>query len=406
MDRKFVGSVSVSFLISSVLIVICIKTPAQGSDNQIVKDYKDKILSRNAELDSIQNELKRGRDRIEELRDKEGKSLEKKKLLEENINNSKTYMENLTERISYLESSIAMLEDSLDLAEERLEYRQDKMMERLRNMYKSGWYKSYEKVVTASSIKEAMYKLNYFRKLNRYDRILLESITKTKEEIKKKKMMIASEKEEHLVLLNEKKEEIERFKRDKKQREELLEEIKEEKQAYEKMVEQLEESKKELNLIVKQLEEKREKAEIEMKRAEKYTFSRRKGSLIWPVSGSIVKDYGKVVHPRFKTVTINSGIDIKSDLNSDVVCVAPGSVDYIGNMRGYGRFVIVNHYNGYMTIYAHLEDILIKEGDDVKLGQKLATVGKGSQGDQASLHFQIRKSTETVNPTEWLESKE
>jgi murein DD-endopeptidase MepM/ murein hydrolase activator NlpD len=98
---------------------------------------------------------------------------------------------------------------------------------------------------------------------------------------------------------------------------------------------------------------------------------------------------------------MNTGIDIGANNGQKVGCVADGTVAYNGTMRGFGSFVIVDH-NGYYSTYAHLENIFVKNGDVVKRGTQLGTVGAGSDFDESKLHFEIRKGTEALNPLDWL----
>jgi murein DD-endopeptidase MepM/ murein hydrolase activator NlpD len=98
---------------------------------------------------------------------------------------------------------------------------------------------------------------------------------------------------------------------------------------------------------------------------------------------------------------MNTGIDIGANKGQHVSCVTEGKVAYTGSMRGFGSFVIVDH-GGYYTTYAHLDNVVVKDGDNVKRGSQLGTVGGGSDFDSPRLHFEIRKGTEALNPLDWL----
>jgi septal ring factor EnvC (AmiA/AmiB activator) len=135
-------------------------------------------------------------------------------------------------------------------------------------------------------------------------------------------------------------------------------------------------------------------------------FEKNKGRLPWPVEGAIVKEFGKIVHPVYKTVTMSIGVDIGTGRGERVECVASGKVEYVGWMRGYGQFVIVNHPGGYLTIYAHLDSIMVAKDKDVATGEALGTVGETGSLDGAKLHFQVRKSSDPLNPREWLEKRD
>jgi murein DD-endopeptidase MepM/ murein hydrolase activator NlpD len=213
--------------------------------------------------------------------------------------------------------------------------------------------------------------------------------------------------QEQLISLKESKEKENRLmKKEQVQRNEVLEGVQAEKKAYTSMIKELELAQEELNLIIKRLEERRKKAKIEHERGLKIAFEKRRGKLPWPVDGLVIREYGKIVHPVYKTVTMSNGIDIKITKGEKVFCVAPGTVDYVGWMRGYGKFVIVNHYGGYLTIYAHLDNITVVQGEEVKYGAVLGDSGDTGSLTGPKLHFQIRHSSETLNPRKWLEERE
>ncbi|RCS59919.1 LysM peptidoglycan-binding domain-containing protein [Parvibium lacunae] len=98
----------------------------------------------------------------------------------------------------------------------------------------------------------------------------------------------------------------------------------------------------------------------------------------------------------------NKGIDIEGKLGDSVLAAADGEVTYVGNaLRGYGNLVIVRHNKLYLSAYAHNDKILVKEGQTVKRGQKIAEMGK-SDSESPKLHFEIRRQGKPVDPAKFL----
>jgi lipoprotein NlpD len=98
----------------------------------------------------------------------------------------------------------------------------------------------------------------------------------------------------------------------------------------------------------------------------------------------------------------SKGVDIAGKLGQSIVASAQGKVVYAGaGLRGYGKMVILQHSNGYLTAYAHNDKLLVKEGDVVKKGEKIAEMGS-SDTDQVKLHFEIRKSGKPVDPGKFI----
>ena len=104
-------------------------------------------------------------------------------------------------------------------------------------------------------------------------------------------------------------------------------------------------------------------------------FAGLRGRLSWPADGRVVGEYGAQVHPRFGTKTFRNGIDIEVAEGTNITAVSPGHVVYTGWFRGYGNLIIVDHGGEYYTLYAHAADIRVAEGDEVKQGQAIGTVG-------------------------------
>lgn len=379
---------------------------SQGGSADIISHY-EKDIKKNAQvLDSIKIELERGRKRIKELASQEGKYLDQLKQLEDNINSSQKYLSLVTSQIDTLKDRIITLQDSLIIYDSELNIRQNKMKKRLRSIYMSGNPGITEILLTSQNMGDVLAKVRYFQELSNYDRKLLNAIDSTKQIVFVRKNELELQQTNLTELKSKKENEQIILRKEKNSRKSMVNEIQNEKSAYETMVKELAQAQKELNFLLTQLEKKRKKAKTEYERGLKVAFEKRIGKLPWPAEGQISKKYGKIVHPVYKTVTVNNGIDIRAKKGDGVFCVAPGQVDYIGTMRGYGKFVIVNHFGGYITIYAHLNTINVDIGKEVKYGTILGTVGESGSLDGVKLHFQIRKSTDTLNPSKWLEKRE
>ena len=127
------------------------------------------------------------------------------------------------------------------------------------------------------------------------------------------------------------------------------------------------------------------------------TQSVKSSSLVWswPIRGRIISQFDSAKG-------LNKGIDIAAKLGEPVHAAADGEVVYSGSgLRGYGKLLIIKHKNSYLSAYAHNSELLAKEGDVVKRGQKVALVGASGVAD-VKLHFEIRKDGVPVNPVSIL----
>jgi len=116
-------------------------------------------------------------------------------------------------------------------------------------------------------------------------------------------------------------------------------------------------------------------------------------SWLWPADGTLAGRFGAAG---------GKGIDIAGQRNAPVKAVAPGKVVYSGSgLRGYGRLLIVKHAGEYLSAYAHNETILVKEGELVTAGQRIALMGD-SDADRVKLHFEIRRYGKPLDPLSYL----
>jgi len=114
---------------------------------------------------------------------------------------------------------------------------------------------------------------------------------------------------------------------------------------------------------------------------------------MWPATGRVLAGFSKGT---------NKGVDILGKVGDPVFASASGRVVYSGTgLRGYGKLVIIKHNDTYLSAYAHNSNLLVKEGQSVVKGQKIAEIGS-TDSPQAKLHFEIRRQGEPVDPLKFL----
>ncbi|MEK6420052.1 MAG: peptidoglycan DD-metalloendopeptidase family protein [Burkholderia gladioli] len=119
-------------------------------------------------------------------------------------------------------------------------------------------------------------------------------------------------------------------------------------------------------------------------------------SLIWPAAGTVVRSFDG---------GNSKGIDIANTAGTPVVAAAAGRVVYAGNgLRGYGNMLIIKHDADFLTAYAHNRVLLVKEGDAVTQGQKIAEMGD-TDNDRVALHFELRYGGRSIDPARYLPAR-
>jgi len=376
-----------------------------GSSSPAVAAVEKELSKTQGALDSIKAELERGRQRFRELQNEEGNYLSRLEQIEKNIYSSGRYADLVQRQIDTTENVLVALGDSLTRAEADLYRAREMMKKRLRNAYMNGGgVNRLQTLLTSGSPSEFVRRVRYFQDLNRYDRRLSASIRESIASVNEKRRAQSENRDRLVKLLADKMKERQALAAEEAQRRAVLSDIRTKKSAHEAMVAELEEAQGELDALIKTLEGRRRKVkEEEEERKAAVSFENKKGKLPWPLRGEVIRKFGNIVHPVYKTVTPNNGIDIAAKKGASVASVATGEVALVRWMRGYGRCVFIDHSGGYYTLYAHLDEVSVKENAKVTAGAEIGKAGEtGTTGDP-KLHFEIKLRAESLNPEEWLE---
>lgn len=124
---------------------------------------------------------------------------------------------------------------------------------------------------------------------------------------------------------------------------------------------------------------------------------------IWPVNGSILCSYGWRRHPFSGKQEFHKGVDIPVWQGYPIKATADGVIVYSGWSNGYGNTVVIDHKNGYSTLYAHCSQLLVDRWDQVAKGQVIAKVGSTGLSTGPHLHYEVEKNNKTVNPATFLD---
>ncbi len=119
----------------------------------------------------------------------------------------------------------------------------------------------------------------------------------------------------------------------------------------------------------------------------------------WPAKGKVIGEFGKRTDG-----THNDGVNIAVPAGTDIHAAEGGTVAYAGSeLKGYGNLVLIRHDNGWVSAYAHSDQILVKRGDAIKRGQVIAKAGKTGTVDQPQVHFELRQGSKPVDPLPHME---
>lgn len=393
----------------------------------------------NAGLDRIKSEIKSLQKKYKRDLQREKDELSKLEVIDKTIFNSQMIQKELDRKKSELENEIDRNQEIIqnlkhkinENSSKQIEYAlavneiKDNLAKRYATLYKKKRNKgSFLADIDFKNINKSFVKKKYFEKLKYFDKKNIINFLKLKDELAEleislenntlsKEVAVAKLKEKVKMqrnLLRLQKREMKSLAGKKKDKKKIISKINSNLNLYQKSIAEKEKAAKELKRFIvemerKRIEEKRARKKMANKKSVKsyfddVKFSKIKKKLIWPVEGKIVSFFGSHRNSKTKTLTFNPGIEIKTKKESNVKAVSKGEIIKITWLRGYGNTMIMNHGEGFYTVYSNLDKIFKDEGEKIETGDALAMVG--DDGKNGKLHFEIWHKKKKLNPSQWL----
>lgn len=366
-----------------------------------------------AQRRQMEDALKRARENREQasvLKKREGQEITRLRRTERDLITSRRRLQNLQRRQRQLDDALDLTRANLERSIQSLDQQRQRLAKRLRNVYKTGANRDLEFMLSAQSFGQLLARWDYLVMVAEQDRLILEDIRGRKEQVEADQQRLVVNLTDVRKTAKRTTNEKDRLSNLREVRATTVKRIQTQREAYEAAAVELEKTAKQMRALLAQLESKR-RAEAERARSEgrvvqPYSgdFAKGQGAIDWPLRGAIIGRFGNEVHPKWGTVTPNNGIDIEAAIGSAVRAVAKGRVEYTSDDFGtYGQMLILNHGDGYFTLYGHLSAILVAVGAEVTPGQTIARSGDSGSLKGPILHFEVRKGGQSLDPSEWLQ---
>jgi septal ring factor EnvC (AmiA/AmiB activator) len=182
----------------------------------------------------------------------------------------------------------------------------------------------------------------------------------------------------------------------------LLASVQKEKAVHEQAVRELEEAEKQLRKKLAEIRRSHPSL-VAPEILLKASIRKARGKLPFPVeTGRVEVPFGRAVDPRFGTVTLQTGIDVRAPMGAPVRAVWDGKVAHAGWFKGFGNLLIVDHGDGVFSLMAHLDQLEKALGDTVRAGEEVGTVGETGSLKGAYLYFELRDGQKPLDPERWL----
>ena len=375
-----------------------------------------------AQEDGIENRLEERRKDLQEIKRKIAKEAEK---VREDTRQEKQIAAELTEVKRQLERKkreaaklqrdidrrqmrVLQLNQGIQVSEGQLAKARYLLATRLRAIYKQGKMGITSLLLSAGNLQEAALNIRYLQAVARHDRQIIQNFKLAIIAHKGKKEEVRRELADLSSIQRALKVKQEEIAQDERQKRALLANVRSDKADRLHRLSELQRSQAALQNLIGQLQKKAKALQATSPDGQEVVylkglhFAAAKGKLSWPTPGQILAGFGRQEHPRYHTFTFNKGIDIEAPAGHEIKAVFEGIALFADWFRGYGKMAIIDHGQGFYSLYAHASELLIKVGEKVAPRQVIGKVGDSGSPEGARLHFEIRQNGKPVDPLQWL----
>ena len=408
MKKKTVSVIAVAMaflLLTSLLLSVIGSMGALASGHEAELDA---IEQQKEELQAQREEMQAG---IDELLAQRDTVLEKKALLDEQNQYAVEEMELIDEQIEVYTGLIEDKAEELAEAQEAETSQYELYCKRVRAMEENGSYTYLDILFNCTSLGELLGAMDDISEIMDADRRLYEKYTAAREETER----VKAEYEDTLTDLGDKQDELEaekaRLEAEIEEATDLINDLEADIEAAQAEYAANEAAEQALNAqmdaIAAQIAAEEEAARQEAaQNGTDYTGpgSTATGSYTWPCPSCtyITSGYGNRIHPIFGTERWHSGIDIGAAAGATVIAADSGTVSVATYSSSYGNYVMIYHSNGTYTLYAHMSSLAVTAGQSVTKGDTIGYVGSTGWSTGPHLHFEIRNSGGTIDPTQFF----
>ena len=373
--------------------------PLHAQDNDI-DESRRRLGEIRRERDRLQEQQQRLQGQVHDVNDELS-------ILERQRESTQRIVDEIERQIGGLSSQLDRSSAELILAEDNLAERRAVLERRLVDIYKRGPLYTFQALMAAESFGDLLSRYKYLYLTSQQDRLLVADVEKLRNRVVRKRNDLLDVRKQLDRTREEREAEFAKYTDLARERARRLQSLQRSAKSTERRLSELQKDEAKLNGLLAALERaRREEAARGVVRGTiagpgSITTSDL-GKLDWPVEGAIVYRFGRDTLPSGGIIRWN-GVGIAAAVGTPVKAVASGKVRLVGQFGTYGLTVVLEHGNGYYSVYSHLETAAVKLGATVQKSETIGGVGGANSDYGPHLHFEIRGENQTaLDPTTWL----
>ncbi|MCB5250448.1 MAG: peptidoglycan DD-metalloendopeptidase family protein [Candidatus Cloacimonadales bacterium] len=339
------------------------------------------------ELDQVQKEIKQAQKNAQESEAKKKKALANKKNIANQLSTTKKKAQQLKNTENALKKDLNKNKSQIAEADRELKQTFSSTNRALNELL---YHDCRSELL--NELSEYNYPISFiinnsnekYRALSSKKNSLIDQAIKTEKKVKSVSSQSSAESKKiqtYTQQSNKLDKDISKYEKDKKQ--------------YQQRAQKLQKDAQELQVLIERLTPKPEDKP-------EYSYLFPNSTILWPAQGEILRQYGTQTHEKYKVSTMNNGLDIALNYGSGVKASEAGEVVYAESFSGSGEMVIIDHKNGFHTVYGNNCQLYVKKGDMVTRGQVIAQSGNSTTLGEPCLHFELRRNGKPINPGAYL----
>ncbi|MFO0697588.1 MAG: peptidoglycan DD-metalloendopeptidase family protein [Nitrospira sp.] len=361
----------------------------------------EKIQRERKRLEALKDKIEEKRKREEAAEKKRESVLQGLQSLDERLVRHRQDHHDINRKLKQKDRELEDITEQLVVMRTSVQARREAILARLRVQYMEGRFGYVRALLTADSYGDLQRRGQYLSALSQKDYELLRGFRTDMVRMEHAERQRADARDGLMIFKQNIEKKLADIRVLQKEKTHYLTKITHQKDAYHRAVEELERSASRVDHLLNDLESRRRA--VAMHPPTTASFPRGvRGALPWPAEGRVVSFFGRQKHPTFDTYVQRKGIEIRTPEGSLIHAVMPGSVVYADWLKGYGLVIILDHANGFFSLYAHASKILTQVGEQVAEGQSIGETGDTGMTGENTLYFELREGAEPVDPLHWL----
>jgi len=354
-------------------------------------NYKEKL-----KLEKIQSQMVNVNKEIEKSKDKVSVLQAELKKNELMTNNISMQLENIQYKMSKKKESLKKLNIKKENRQKILNKEKEILVSQIRSIYKIGKYNYFKILLSQENPSQITRAIAYYDYDNYARSKRIKKLGRTLKDIEEIESIVSEQTTKLELLENKHKFKLKKFNKYRDNRLNFIKDINKyiKQQGIELLL--LKENEHKLEVLLNNLKTiQLDKFDSTKKEV---SFSSKKGNLIWPINGKLLKKYGaekKITGIKWK------GVLIEAKEDSQVSAISEGKIVFADWFRNFGLLIIIEHQNNFLSLYGHNKKLLKTTGDFVMTGENIATVGDSGGRESTALYFEIREGKKTLDPSKW-----